>query len=231
MDQKLSDLIVLKNNRYVIAQKPPGISSQVNLSEEKTLQNFLEIYLKHKIHVINRIDRPVSGLVLFANNKEAAATLTAMVRNRKINKYYLALVEKKPEKNSGTLSHFLGRNAKNRKAIVNVVASPRFKEATLQYKLLHSFENYHLLKIQTITGRFHQIRAQLGKIGCPIKGDVKYGARRSNKDRSIHLLAYHMAFKDPFNGAEISLFAKIPETDGLWKDVSVIMKSITDKKL
>lgn len=225
MEQKISDLIVFKSNKYVIAQKPPGISSQVNLSEDKTLQNFLEIYLKHKIHVINRIDRPVSGLVLYANNKIAAAALTDMVRNRKINKYYLALVENKPKKESATLSHFLGRNAKNRKAIINNVASSRFKEATLKYELLHSFENYHLLKVQTITGRFHQIRAQLGKIGCPIKGDVKYGARRSNKDRSIHLLAYHMAFKDPFNGKDVSIYADIPDSDGLWNDVANIIKA------
>jgi len=224
MEKKISDLIVFKSNKYVIAQKPPGISSQVNLSEDKTLQNFLEIYLKHKIHVINRIDRPVSGLVLYANNKEAAAALTDMVRERKISKYYLALVEKKPKKNSDVLSHFLGRNAKNRKAIVNNVASPRFKEAILKYELLHSFENYHLLKVQTVTGRFHQIRAQLGAIGCPIKGDVKYGARRSNKDRSIHLLAYHMAFKDPFNNKAVSLNADIPQSDGLWKDVAEIME-------
>lgn len=230
MDKKISDLIVFKTKNYVIAQKPPGISSQVNLSEEKTLQNFLEIYLKHRIHVINRIDRPVSGLVIYGNNKSAAAALTELLRNRKIQKYYLALVENKPKKDTDTLTHFLGRNAKNRKAIINTVATPRFKEATLKYELLHSFENYHLLKVQTITGRFHQIRAQLGKIGCPIKGDVKYGARRSNKDRSIHLLAYHLAFKDPFKGEPISLFAKIPDTDGLWKDVAGIMKAKQEKQ-
>ncbi len=224
MDQKLSELIVFKNRKYVIAQKPPGISSQVNLSEEKSLQNYLEIYLKHKIHVINRIDRPVHGLVLYASSKEAAATLTNMVRERKINKYYLALVESKPPEETGILKHFLSRNAKNRKAIINDVASPRFKESILNYELLHSFENYHLLKIQTVTGRFHQIRAQLGKIGCPIKGDVKYGARRSNKDRSIHLLAYHLAFKDPFTGEQVSLNAEIPTSDGLWKDVAEVIK-------
>lgn len=216
-----SDLVIFKSHRYVVAQKPAGIASQANREGTKSLQDLLQIYLKHNINIITRIDQPVSGLCLYASNAKSAARLSELMRDKKIHKTYLALVEKAPPKREDLLVHFISRNAKNRKALINPTTAAGYKEAKLQYKLLKQFENYALLEIETLTGRFHQIRAQLAAIGCPIKGDVKYGARRSNKDRSIHLLSYTLSFKDPFNGEDKKFIADIPDTDGLWKDAAI----------
>lgn len=217
--KELSKLIIYKSRKLIIAHKPAGISSQINLGEEKSLQELLEIYVKRKLYIISRLDQPVAGLVLFASEQSAAGELSALVREGSIKKTYLALVEKLPPKSEDEITHYVSRNSKNRKALINNSPAKGYKEAILQYKLVHSFNNYHLLEIQTKTGRFHQIRVQMAHIGCPIKGDVKYGARRSNPDRSIHLLSYVMNFRNPFSNEDVSYKAEIPDTDGLWKDV------------
>lgn len=219
---ELSNLILYKSRKIIVANKPAGISSQINRAEEKSLQELLEIYVKHKLFIISRLDQPVAGLVLFANDQKGAAGLSELVREGKIKKTYLALVENLPPKKEDEITHYVSRNAKHRKALINNTAVKGFKEAVLHYEVLHSFDNYHLVKVKTKTGRFHQIRVQMAHIGCPIKGDVKYGARRSNSDRSIHLLSYEMNFTNPFSNEEVSYQAEIPETDGLWKDVKAL---------
>jgi len=220
---ELSKLIVYKSRKLIVAHKPAGISSQLNRAEEKSLQELLEIYVKHQLYIISRLDQPVSGLVLFASEQSAAARLSELVRNSEIKKTYLALVENLPPKKEDEIKHFVSRNAKHRKALINNTSVKGFKEAILHYEVLHSFDNYHLVKIQTKSGRFHQIRVQMAHIGCPIKGDVKYGARRSNPDRSIHLLSYEMNFTNPFSNEKVSYTAEIPESDGLWKDVKALL--------
>lgn len=221
-DIRPSDLIVFKSQKLLVADKPAGIASQPNLNGDKSIQDLLEIYLKHRINIITRIDMPVYGLCLFAMGKGAAAVLTEILRAKKIRKEYLVLVENAPPKNEDMLIHYLSRNAKNRKALVNPVMAPGYKEAKLKYRVIHKFDNYTLLQVEPLSGRFHQIRAQLAAVGCCIKGDIKYGARRKNNDRSIHLLSYKISFKDPFNHEERSFVAKIPDTDGLWKDVAAL---------
>lgn len=216
---KLSDSILFKSRKYIIAQKPAGINSQINRDDDKSLQDLLEIYVKHKLFIIARLDRPVAGLVLFASDAKGAAVLSELMRAQKIAKTYLALVEKRPPKKEDHLVHYVSRNAKSRKSLITNAPVSGYKKAELKYELLHSFDNYHLVKVDTITGRFHQIRVQMAHIGCPIKGDVKYGARRSNSDRSIHLLSYKIAFKSPFSNEKVSYTAEIPESDGLWRDV------------
>jgi 23S rRNA pseudouridine1911/1915/1917 synthase len=219
-EPKLSDAILYKSRKYLVAHKPAGINSQVNRADDKSLQDLLEIYVKHKLYIIARLDRPVAGLVLFANDSAAAAALSELIREQKVDKYYLALVEKRPPKKEDHLIHYVSRNAKSRKSLITNKPVSGYKKAELKYELLHSFDNYHLVKVQTVTGRFHQIRVQMAHIGCPIKGDVKYGARRSNGDRSIHLLSYQLEFISPFSEEKVSYTAPIPTTDGLWKAVS-----------
>lgn len=218
-EYKLSDAIIFKSRKYIVAHKPAGINSQVNRDDDKSLQDLLEIYVKHKLFIVSRLDRPVSGLVLFGSDSKAAAELSELMRTQKIEKTYLALVEKRPPQKEQLLTHYVSRNAKSRKSLINNTAVSGYKKAELKYELLHSFDNYHLVKVETITGRFHQIRVQLAHIGCPIKGDVKYGARRANSDRSIHLMSYQMGFRSPFSNEEVTYTADIPETDGLWKAV------------
>jgi len=220
MEHKLSSLIKFKSRKILIAQKPSGLSSQINRDSNKSLQDLLEIYLKRKINVISRLDRPVSGLVVFAMDRKSASVVSEWQRNNWIKKKYLALVEKRPPAAEGRLEHFLLRNSKNRKAIVQNVKMSNSKKAVLNYKVLKNFENYSLLEIQPETGRFHQIRAQLAYFGFPIKGDVKYGARRSNKDKAIHLHCHEIEFKTTESEKPTVILAEIPDTDGLWQDVS-----------
>ncbi len=220
MENALSSLIKFKSRKILIAQKPSGMSSQINRDSNKSLQDLLEIYLKRKINIISRLDRPVSGLVVFAMDKKSASVVSEWQRNKWIQKKYLALVEKRPTLVEGKLEHFLVRNAKNRKAIVQNVKVNNAKKAVLHYKVLKSFENYSLLAITPDTGRFHQIRAQLAYAGFPIKGDVKYGARRSNKDKSIHLHCHQIELKTKEGEKPEAVFADTPTSDGLWLDVS-----------
>ncbi len=219
----ISNLIIYKSRKILVAHKPAGISSQVNRSSDKSLQQLLEIYLKHRIFIISRLDQPVEGLVLFAMDKSSAAVLSELTRENKIRKKYLALIEKPLPQKEGSLTHYLSRNAKNRKSLVSNVPAKGFKEANLDYTCLHQFDNYQLIELSLTTGRFHQIRAQLGHLGSPIKGDVKYGARRSNKDRSIHLLSHQLSFINPFSNEERTFESIIPEKDGLWKDVKNLL--------
>ncbi len=210
------DLVLYKNNQLIAFNKPAGIPVQADLTEDKALFNLAEIYTKSKLWLIHRLDRPVSGVVLFAKTKTAQQTLSADFQSRKIKKTYLAVVKNAPESNSGTLIHYLRHDSKNNRSLVVTENQPDAQEAILHYIKLTSSDNYHLLQIDLETGRHHQIRAQLAAIGCPVKGDVKYGARRSNPDRSIHLHAWKLAFSHPVDHTLVELIAPPPE-DPLWK--------------
>lgn len=220
---KLSDYILEVNNQYIVSNKPAGMSSQEDKSEGKSISQLMEIYAKQQLHIVNRLDRTVSGVVLLTKKASATTNLVTQFQNKKAFKIYLALVEKTPPKKNDTITHYLTKNAKIRKAFVAKASEKNAKKAELKYELLHSFENYHLLSIQIYNGRFHQIRAQLAAIGCPIKGDVKYGARRKNKDRTIHLHAYQIRFEHPVDRQMKEYTAPIPTSDGLWNDVKKIM--------
>lgn len=212
----ISDLIVDSNNQYIVANKPAGMPCVPDKSEDKNLKNLLESYSKHDLHIINRIDRPVSGLTLFAKSVNGTRTLTEQTKAKTIKKSYLAVVEGKPKAPAGELTDYLVKSKAN-KSIVSDDKDKNAKPATLSFETLVSLDNYTILKIELSTGRFHQIRSQLANYGCPIKGDVKYGARRKNKDRSIYLHAFELSFEHPVTG-DRKTFSVLPnQEDSLWK--------------
>jgi len=219
MSQKenIGDWILYKNNQLIAVNKPAGVPVQPDKQKDKSLKDLVEIYCKHPVHVIHRIDRPASGVVLFAKNKKAAAHLGEQFKDRKIEKSYLAIVKEKPAKKSDTLSHFLEKHTKGNFSKAHKESVKGSKEAKLNYELIGESDKYNLLKIELQTGRHHQIRSQLSAIGSPIKGDVKYGFRRGNRDRSIHLHAWKINFKHPVTKEKIELTAPLPAEDSLWK--------------
>lgn len=213
----ISDLILYKTNQFIIVNKPVGIPIQPDKTEDKSLIELAEIYCKSKLFLIHRLDRPASGVVVFAKNKKAAATFSEQFQKGKIEKNYLAVVKNKPEAETGTLEHFLKKDSKTKKSFVVKPEDKAGKKAILEYKTLASSTTYHLLEVDLKTGRFHQIRAQLGAIGSPIKGDVKYGFKRGNKDRSIHLHAWKLNFNHPVTNEKMEFVADVPAEDVVWQ--------------
>ena len=213
---EISDLIVDNNNQYIVANKISGMPCIPDKSEDKNLKNLLEAYSKHDLHIITRTDRPVSGLTLFAKNQNSAKTLTEQIQSKKIDKSYLAIVEGKLDKAKGELTDYLLKS-KAYKSIVVKEGDKDAKKAILKYETLVELDNYTILKVELVTGRFHQIRSQLANAGFPIKGDIKYGARRKNKDRSIYLHAYELSFPHPVTG-QVNKYKIAPnKNDSLWK--------------
>jgi 23S rRNA pseudouridine1911/1915/1917 synthase len=205
------------NNQLIAFNKPSGIPVQPDKTEDTPFQELAEVYCKHPLYLIHRIDRPVSGIVLFAKSKIAAANLSEQIHQRKVDKEYLAVVQNLPEQPEGRLVHYIKKNeAKNISTALKEPA-PGADMAELEYQVIGSSERYHLLRIKLITGRHHQIRAQLAAIGCPIKGDVKYGARRGNPDRSIHLHAWRLSFDHQVSGERVHIEAPAPDHDPVWK--------------
>ncbi len=219
MEENISNLVLYKDNQIISFNKPNGLLTQQGKDEEKSLLQLAEIYCKHPLGLVHRLDRPASGVCLFAKNKKALAYLNQIMQNREVEKIYWAIVPKKEIAQAGTLTHYLKRNGKIRKAEISDEEKSGFKKAILTYKLLQEMDRYSLLEIQLQTGRFHQIRAQLAAFGFPIKGDVKYGARRSNSDRSIHLHARSLKFKHPISKEEIYIEAPCPK-DAIWEAVN-----------
>jgi 23S rRNA pseudouridine1911/1915/1917 synthase len=216
-EYNIGDLVVYKNNQLIAFNKPTGLAVQEDKTADKALINLGEIYCHSRLFPIHRIDRPASGAVLFAKNKNAAAHLSEQFKSAKIKKTYLAVVAKKPESETGELAHYLRKDGRNNKSIVSKEADNNTKLARLRYDYLESIDNYHLLSIELLTGRHHQIRAQLAAIGCPIKGDVKYGARRKNHDRSIHLHAWKLGFAHPITNDQEEVVALPNMKDSVWR--------------
>ena len=212
---KISDWVIYKNNQLIAFNKPAGIPIQPDKTEAKSLLELGEIYAKSKVFVIHRIDRPASGVILFAKSKKGLAQLNAQFQARTIQKTYLVVVKNPPAEEKGRLIHYLRKNEKANKTQVFEDPIKGGKEAILNYQVIGKSDNYSLLEIDLETGRHHQIRAQLAKIGSPIKGDVKYGARRSNKDRSIHLHAWKLRFQHPVTTETVELVADMPD-DAIW---------------
>lgn len=211
---QLSDLIIYQTNQFIVANKPAGLPIQPDQSGDKSLFDLLSIYCKSEIYVVHRIDRPVSGTVVFAKNKNAAAALSQQFQQKKVEKKYLAVVKDCPEQKEGELVHFMKKQGTTEKIFKE--AGKNTDEAKLYYKHIAETDNYHLLEVVPHTGRFHQIRAQLGAIGSPIKGDVKYGAKRGNQDRSIHLHAWKLSFHHPVTNEWMNFEAPLPP-ESLWQ--------------
>ena len=211
---KISDLIIENNNQFIVCNKPAGLPSVPDKSNDTNIQNLLESYCKQSLHALSRIDRPVSGIMLFSKNNNATTTLTEQLKNRSVQKVYYGFVEGHLDTDQGEMVDYLIK--KGNKAQVVPEGSKDSKIAKLSYKVVDQLERYTLLELELITGRFHQIRAQLAHIGHPLKGDVKYGARRKNRDRSIHLHAYKLKFNHPVTNEEVEYHADFPNTDSLW---------------
>lgn len=208
--------IKFEDKHLLVVNKPPGIGVQADKTGDDSLLDLAEAHCRQTLHPVHRIDRPASGLVLLAKTKAAMAALSEQFRTRQVEKTYWAAVQQAPPEPKGQLVHFLKKNEKTNRSVLVAEGDPGAERAELLYQLIGSSKHYHLLEIQLLTGRHHQIRAQLAAIGCPIKGDVKYGARRSNPDRSIHLHAKHLAFEHPVLGNIITLDVPPPANDPVW---------------
>jgi 23S rRNA pseudouridine1911/1915/1917 synthase len=214
---KIGDWVIYKNNQLIAFNKPPALPVQADKTEDKSLQQLGEIFCHHPLHLIHRIDRPASGIVLFAKSKSAMTALTEQFKNRAVRKTYLAVVKDAPPQEERRLVHYLKRTLKTNKVLAFETEVKGAEMAEMTYKIVGKSDQYHFLEIELITGRHHQIRAQLAAIGCPIKGDVKYGFRRSNADRSIHLHAWKLEFRHPVSGEKVELTADLPKGDPIWE--------------
>jgi 23S rRNA pseudouridine1911/1915/1917 synthase len=165
--------------------------------------------------VVHRLDRPVGGVVVFAKTSKALARLNEMFRNGDVHKTYWAITRNRPPKTEDTLTHYITTVERNNKSYASLTPKKDAKEARLSYRLIASSDRYHLLEVNLMTGRKHQIRVQLSSIGCPIKGDLKYGDKRSNPDGSISLMARHIQFIHPVSKKQIDVTAPVPD-DNLW---------------
>lgn len=219
----IRDHLIYQDHHLVVCNKPSGIPVQEDLTKDPSLLRLVQAYCKQNLYLCHRIDRPVSGLVLFAKNKEAVSNIHQQLVNNQIKKEYLAIVEKKDIENSGTLSHQLIKSSKLKKSFVDTTST--VSDSILNYTLLHELDHYLLLNVELITGKFHQIRTQLAHVGMSIKGDVKYGARRGNKDRSIGLHAWKITCLHPSTKMQLNLEAKIPEND-IWPVIEKLLFTV-----
>jgi len=208
--------IVYEDSLLVILNKPPGMATQPDKTGDESLLGLAEAHFRQPMHLVNRLDRPVSGLILMAKTPIAMTAMTRQWQERTVEKEYLAAVSPPPPQEEGRVIHFIKKQAVSNKSIALNEEEPGTERAELAYQVLSHTERYHFLRLQLISGRHHQIRAQLAAIGCYVKGDVKYGARRSNPDRSIHLHAWRLAFEHPGSGEWMTWEVPPPATDGLW---------------
>jgi 23S rRNA pseudouridine1911/1915/1917 synthase len=222
----VSELTVLYEDNHIIAvNKRPSDIVQGDKTGDTPLSDHVKKFLKEKynkpgevfVGTVHRIDRPVSGIVLFAKTSKALSRLNQMFQTKEIRKTYWAVVKNKPQKNSGTLIHYLIKNEAKNMSKAFDKETPGALRSELEYELIASLDNYHLLEVRPLTGRHHQIRVQLSKIGCPIKGDLKYGFDRSNKDASIHLHARKIEFIHPVR-KELTVIIADPPGDVLWNE-------------
>ncbi len=216
--------VIYEDNHIIIVAKTSGEIVQGDKTGDTPLSELVKQYIKEKyqkpgevfLGVVHRLDRPVSGLVVFARTSKALARLNRMFAEGEVHKTYWAIVKNRPEQPEGTLTHWLVRNEKQNKSYAYDTEKPNSKKAILKYRMIGSSDYYTLLEIQLLTGRHHQIRCQLAKMGCPIKGDLKYGAPRSNPDGSISLLSRRVEFIHPVSKEQIVVEAPLPD-DNLWK--------------
>ncbi|MCW0487685.1 RNA pseudouridine synthase [Riemerella anatipestifer] len=221
----IREQILYEDNHLLVINKKAGQLVQGDKTGGASLLELIKDFIKSRdnkpgnvfLGLVHRIDRPTSGLVIYAKTSKALTRLTQMVKNREIKKTYWAIVPKEMISPSQKLVHYLKKNEKNNKAIIFTKPTEGAKQAILSYNLILSLDNYLLLEIDLETGRHHQIRAQLSKIGIPIKGDLKYGAPRSNSDGGISLHARRLEFIHPVSKEKITIVAPVPSQDSVWR--------------
>lgn len=224
--------VLYEDNHIIIVNKSSSEIVQGDKTGDVPLSETVKMYIKEKYHkpgnvflgVVHRLDRPVSGVVVFARTGKALSRLNEMFRTKEVHKTYWALVKDKPEKSEGTCRDWMIRNEKQNKSYVSREGVNGAKEAILDYKLVGRTDRYHLLEVQLHTGRHHQIRCQLSHMGCPIKGDLKYGSSRSNPDGSICLHARRVEFVHPVSKEPICVEAPLPDSP-VWKGVQLLQES------
>ncbi|RKS50666.1 23S rRNA pseudouridine1911/1915/1917 synthase [Gillisia mitskevichiae] len=220
--------VLYEDNHLIVINKRPGDIVQGDKTGDTPLSEVVKEYIKVKydkpgkvyLGVVHRLDRPTSGLVIFARTSKALPRLNQLFKDREAKKTYWAIVKNMPPKEEDTLIHYLKRNPKQNKSYAHIKEVPESKKAILDYKIIQKLDNYFLLEIALHTGRHHQIRSQLSAIGCPIKGDLKYGFDRSNKDASISLHARKLSFSHPVKDLELNLVAPVPN-DPIWNAVNI----------
>lgn len=217
--------VLYEDNHLIVVNKMPGEIVQGDKTGDKTLAEDVKKYIKQKykkpgdvfLGIVHRLDRPTSGAVIFARTSKALVRLNKMLQDKEIRKTYWAIVGKRPPVEKGTLTHFIKKNEAKNKSYAHEHKVKGGKEAILHYDLISASKRYNLLEIELETGRHHQIRAQLSLIGCTIKGDLKYGASRSNSDGSISLHARRLNFIHPVKKEQVTIVASTPD-DPLWNE-------------
>ncbi len=215
--------VLFEDNHLIIVNKKAGDISQGDKTGDKPLSDVVKEYIKDKYNkpgnvflgVVHRLDRPTSGVIIFARTSKALERLNKKLRDRELHKTYWAVVKNRPPKTRDTLIHFLKKDHQKNKSKAYQKEIKDSKKAILHYEVRKELNNYFLLEIALETGRHHQIRTQLASVGCPIKGDLKYGFPRSNKDASIHLHARKINFIHPVSKEELTLVAPLPN-DPIW---------------
>ena len=224
--------LLYEDNHIIAVNKSSSEIIQGDKTGDQPLSETIKAYIKEKYNkpgevflgVTHRLDRPVSGVVLFAKTSKSLTRLNEMFRNQEVKKTYWAIVQNRPKETEGRLEHYLVRNEKQNKSFPYPDERKDAKKAILTYKLIASSDRYYLLEIQLETGRHHQIRCQLAAMGCPIKGDLKYGFARSNPNAGISLHARSVSFIHPVSKEKIHITAPVPQDDKLWKSFEEMAK-------
>jgi len=227
--------VLYEDNHIIAVNKSTSEIVQGDKTGDQPLSETIKLYLKEKYNkpgevflgVTHRLDRPVSGVVLFAKTSKALTRMNEMFRNQEVKKTYWAIVKERPAQPEGRLEHYLVRNEKQNKSIAYDKERSDAKKAALSYRLIAQSDTYYLLEVNLETGRHHQIRCQLAKMGCPIKGDLKYGFPRSNPNGGISLHARTIEFIHPVSKLQISLTAPVPTDDKLWETMEKIQTNNT----
>ncbi len=215
---------MFEDNHIIVINKRAGDIVQGDKTGDPPLSNIIKAYLKDKYNkpgnvylgVVHRLDRPTTGIVMFAKTSKALTRLNELFANKNISKTYWAIIKQKPKQKSATLIHWLKKNSKQNKSNAYTTQINDSKKAVLAYSTIKALKHYYLLEVELQTGRHHQIRCQLSHIGCPIKGDLKYGFGRSNPDASISLHSRKLAFSHPVTKQKISIIAPTPK-DAIWE--------------
>jgi 23S rRNA pseudouridine1911/1915/1917 synthase len=222
--------ILYEDNHIIAVYKRSSDLSQSDKTGDAPIENEIKKYIAQKygkpgevfLGIVHRLDRPVSGIMLFARTSKALSRLNEMFKTRQVKKIYLAIVKERPPEDEATITHYIKKNEAQNKSYVYDTEVKGSKEASLTYRLKGRSEKYYLLEVELHSGRHHQIRAQLAKIGCPVKGDLKYGFPRSNEDGGISLFARKLEFVHPVKKEVVTITAHFPEGD-IW---SVFMDSV-----
>ena len=225
--------VIYEDNHIIIVNKAPGEIVQGDKTGDMPLSETVKQWIKEThnkpgnvfLGVVHRLDRPVGGLVVFAKTSKALSRLNEMFRNGDVHKTYWAITRNRPPKDSDLLTHYITTVERNNKSYASLAPKSGAKESKLQYHLLAAGDRYFLVEVKLLTGRKHQIRVQMSTIGCPIKGDLKYGDKRSNPDGSISLIARRIQFTHPVSGKEIDITAPVPD-DRLWHELENITEKI-----